>query len=233
MRWHTLSILLFIFLLPACSTPERVRGGYSPEALFNSVCAPGRSIQSVEGHLWLKAKSKEVSGQFPADVTASLPAQLRLEITNFLGGTEALILVDGQHYEIRRGNQEKESEGYGSWGGIPLRWATDLFLGKVPCPNPDKKWKLNVNKEGDLVVETGGPEAETPERFTYQFREYHNQPWADHLVWEKLGERNDSVEFKFDDPEDSTLSPKKWEAKSSAGSVKVRWRSRKVTLVKK
>ena len=150
-----------------------MKTGYNAQDLFRYACTPGKDVTSAKGHLWIKALSKEASGQFPADAIATSPDQLKLEITNILGGTEALILVDGDHYEIKGGKGQKETkeQGYGSWGGIPLRWAATLFLGKIPCPDPDKKWKMSTSLDGDLVVESGGPEAFAPERFTYSFQD--------------------------------------------------------------
>jgi hypothetical protein len=52
------------------------------------------------------------------------------------------------------------------------------------------------------------------------------QVWPESLHWEATGVPK--VDLKFDDPEEGTNSPKKWEAHSSEGFLKVRWRQRKI-----
>src|SRR5689334_17219323 len=125
--------LLIIPLLIGCATAPRVEKTIPAQELFNSACEPGKAITSVQGTVWLKTDSKEVTGQFAANVIASVPNQLKIEVTNILGGTEALISVHDNHYEVTStsGKKEKKDEGFGSWGGIPLVWASNLFLGKV------------------------------------------------------------------------------------------------------
>lgn len=211
--------------LTGCSTPAPVKRSESPAQLFASACQIGRANNSVQGHLWLKATSKEFSGQFPADVNVKAPDQLKLEISNVLGGTEAVIRVDGESYEVFSGNvnPQKKMQGYGSWGGIPLRWATDLFLGKIPCPETQQGWKLSLDQDEQLVVAKVEKGVFGKERFTYRFRDIKGKPWPEFLLWERAG---DKVEFKFDDPESEGFSPKKWEAKSMLGHVKVRWGKR-------
>ena len=166
--------------------------------------------------------SKEAKGGFPAQVSATAPGHVTLEVTNLLGGREALIRVAGGKYSVeapsKNGQAARKSEGSGSWGGIPLRWAAELFLGRMPCPNMAHRLRLRVEESGDLVAEGDG------ERFTYRFRKWAGKPWADSLHWEDLSQPSLSVDFKFDDPEDKSGAPKKWEAKSPRGQVKVRWR---------
>ena len=141
-----------------------------PQLLLKQVCEAGKSVQRVKGSVWLKAKSKEASGQFPAMVEAAEPDHLRMEVTNLLGGTEAIISVDGRNYTIDVPNHKSRNQkGSNSWGGIPLEWANSLFLGKVPCPPAVNLSDavVSVNKEGDLTVETKSSlerEAELVER---------------------------------------------------------------------
>jgi hypothetical protein len=78
-----------------------------------------------------------------------------------------------------------------------------------------------VSPEHDLVVETG------EEKFIYSFRSWGGKAWPEKLHWERNG--GAGVDFKFDDPEDKTASPRKWEAKSVQGEVKVRWRDREAS----
>src|SRR4051794_28238687 len=130
---------LFLVLLSiGCASAPRLAKKVPPEELLEQACSAGKRIQSVRGTVWLKTSSKEISGQFSANVTVAKADQLKLEVTNFLGGTEALISVSDEHYVVTgiRGNRDEKNEGYGTWGGIPLKWATELFLGRVPCPLP-------------------------------------------------------------------------------------------------
>ena len=170
----------------------------------------------------MNLNSKEAKGSFPAQVKATAPDHVILEVTNLLGGREALIQVADGQYSVdvpsKKGQAARKTTGSGSWGGIPLRWASDLFLGRVPCPNQAHPLNLRVEDSGDLVAEGDG------ERFVYHFRKWAGKAWAESLHWEKLNQPSLAVDFKFDDPEDKSGAPKKWEAKSSRGEVKVRWR---------
>jgi hypothetical protein len=191
--------------------------------LFADACRPGQKNQAVKGSIWMKLNSKDAKGQFPASVDAAAPDQVTLEVTNLIGGREALIKVRQGKYSVevpdRAGGIGRRAEGLGSWGGIPLRWASELFLGRIPCPSASTKApKLQVTDSGDLIVQAGA------ERFIYHFRQWAGRAWPESLHWESKGYPATSVDFKFDDPEDKTGSPKKWEAKSTRGEVKVRWR---------
>ena len=206
-----------------------------PQKLIVQACAPGSLVKSVKGSAWMKLQSKEVSGQFPANVISQGPEDLRLEVTNLLGGTEAVITVQGRHYEVnvpskKKGTKAQKEEGSGSWGGIPLQWATDLFLGRIPCPAATvlSGSKISVGDSGDLTVETPASLEHEVEKYVYHFRKWEGTPWPESLHWERQGAFANAVDFKFDDPEDKTRSPKKWEAKSSRGEVKVRWKDRDI-----
>ncbi len=220
--------LILLFLSSACSTPHRVRSGYSTKELRIAACNPGQGVSSVQGHLWMKASSNDFSGQFPADVSVQSPDQLKLEIVNLLGGTEARVVVNRDHYQIwgEKGQRESKNEGYGSWGGIPLRWAVTLFLGKIPCPEMDKKLRFSLNEDGGLVVDTQGPLEAWAERFTFEFQEHQGKPWPSFLKWQRLDMPGSEIDFKFEDPDRDTLSPSKWEATSKTGKIKIRWKSR-------
>jgi hypothetical protein len=210
-----------------CSTTSHISKNIPPLELFENACLPGRNIQSVNGSIWLKANSKEVNGQFPAEVVAKSPNQLKIEVTNMLGGTEAIIEVSGESYEIK--GRQGVGKGKSSWGGIPLKWASDLFLGKIPCPSQGKEaLKLSIAEDSELVVSVPGSSIQDAQQFVYRFREWQGKPWVESLHWKRTGLKNVQVDFKFDDPEEGTLSPKKWEAHSEKGAVKVRWRERQV-----
>ena len=194
-----------------------------PQALLEQACRPGLDIKSVKGSAWVKATSKDASGQFPADILVTAPDQLKMEVTNLIGATQALITLNGSHYKIQiPGKNPKQYQGEGYWGGIPLRWATDLFLGKIPCPSSQdrKTAKVSVDASGKLTAETV-----SGDRYIYSFRSWEGLPWAETLHWEKAGKAN-SVDFKFDAPEEHSRSPKIWEAVSTHGEVKLRWKDR-------
>lgn len=222
-----------LVIMSGCATAT-VGRGWEPRALLDVACSPGAKIIGVEGGVWLKAQSKSASGQFPAQIRAEAPDQLQMEVTNLIGGQVAVIRVNGSKFDINLPEKGGRSRtGYDSWGGIPLRWATDLFLGRIPCP-PTSVWKsaeITVSDSGELVVQTfsaGGKRR--AEKFVYGFRSWAGKPWAERLRWERLGASRSHVDFRFDDPEDESRSPRKWEAVSEQGEVKVRWKDRKSRL---
>ncbi len=224
--------LPFIAGLSGCahSTQKKIT---DPKELLARACEPGRDIKTAKGIAWLKAQSKEASGQFPASVLAHASGPLKIEITNPLGGREALIEVSDSKFKIHgTGSKVRTQEGYGTWGGIPLNWASDLFIGRIPCPhlssNQGQGVSTSVDSAGDLVVETRQDGAGATEKFIYHFRDLDGVPWPEALHWERSGPLAVSVDFKFDDPEDQTRSPRKWEAKSVRGEVRARWRDRNV-----
>jgi hypothetical protein len=204
----------------------------SPDALLNYACRPGSDVQTVKGTVWMKAKSKDASGQFPASVEAKAPDHLKVEAINLLGAVQAVITVDGKSYSVqvptKNGLKQREA-GQNSWSGIPLQWATDLFLGKIPCPNSAKQ-DIEIMGSGDLKISTGkGSSSEDPETFVYHFKAVDGHPWPETLHWERSGPFANQVDFKFDNPDAKSQSPKNWEATSAQGEVKVRWRDRVVT----
>jgi hypothetical protein len=217
-------------LLSSCAHGPSTRELSDPKLLIVEACEPGSLSQEVKGSIWMKAQSKDASGQFPANVTARAPDNLTLEVVNLVGGTQALITVEGKKYSISvpdKSGKPRKREGQGSWGGIPLKWASDLFLGRIPCPTKTALLgaRLSVNPEQQLVVDVVGDS----EKFVYTFRTWGGKAWPERLHWEKTGKLEAMVDFKFDDPEDRTHSPRKWEAKSAHGEVKVRWRDREAT----
>ena len=180
----------------------------------------------------MKVQSKEASGQFPASVEAHSPDQLTFEATNLIGSTQAVIVVKGHDYRVEvpsKNGMRRQEQGKDSWGGIPLRWATDLFLGKIPCPTGAEKtsdFDISILGTGDLQVLTHPSAFSGAETFIYHFKTWEGHPWPEALHWERKGVFASQVDFKFDDPQDKTRSPGKWEAKSPQGEVKVRWRDR-------
>ena len=219
-------LLLGLGLLAGCSG-ARPRRYTDPKLLVTAACSPGATTKQVAGKVWIKAKSKDASGQFPALVVAKEPDSLTLDVTNLLGASQAIIRVDGTKYIITRPKGQAES-GSDSWGGIPLRWATSLFLGRVPCPPTGAlaQARTSISDTDELRIETTAALEREPEIFVFRFRELGGQPWPEALHWERGGPVPVSVDFKFEDPEDGTLSPRKWEAKSALGEVKALWKER-------
>jgi hypothetical protein len=229
-RTRITSASLAVLLASCAHAPVEFKG--EPREALAQVCSPGAQLKSARGSVFLKAKSKEASGQFPAEVDAPGPDRLKIEITNLVGGTEAIISVEGTHYTINVPKQKNRSEkGERSWGGIPLQWSNALFLGRIPCP-PTASLSgtgVTVNKEGDVVAETTRTLEAPAEKFVYHTRQVADLLWPETLHWEKLDSAGGvavAVDFKFDEPEAGSRSPRKWEAKSSQGEVKVRWRER-------
>jgi hypothetical protein len=177
-------------------------------------------------------KSKDASGQLPAFVKAEDPAKLTLEANNPFGGVVAVLRIDGQKYTVEVPERKKTTResGYGSWSGIPLRWATELFLGRVPCPTEGDRREavFQSTEEGDLIVQTKETLRGADEKFVYRFREWNGKAWPESVGWERGGPFSSKVEFIFDEPESGSGSPLRWEAKSAQGEVKLRWRDRQV-----
>lgn len=199
-----------------------------PEGVLRQACGMGRtfgksaSVKGIKGSVWLKATSKEASGQFPAVVSVNDKNSLDMEITNLIGGTEATLKVRDNHYLVQTpGKKTKEMRGQDAWSGIPLQWATDLFLGRIPCPVETKlkTAKYSVGPEERLIVKVPG------EEYRYHFRKWSNQAWVDALEWRHTASKA-SVTFEFDEPENSSGSPLRWSAESKQGEVKVRWQTR-------
>ena len=220
--------VLGILVLTGCAHPKFSIRKFDLVSLANQVCVKRDPHRSIKGSVWMRVKSKEASGQFPAAVLADGAGKLKMEVTNLLGGTEAVITVDGTHYLIQVPNKpERKEEGYGYWGGIPLQWAADTFVGYLPCPAGGVTGaKIGMGTDEDLIVQTVSSLGREPERFVYHFREREGKPWVDSLQWERMGALKSSVEFKFYDPNEETGIPQKWEARSSQGEVKVLWKER-------
>jgi hypothetical protein len=237
--WIQFIAIAFSLSLSGCATlsshsksdPESlssVTAGWTGERLFHQTCEIGKGTKQVEGTVWIKALSKDVHGQFNASVLAIAPEEMKLEITNFLGGTVALISVREGHYEITKGPSEPlNASGYDSWGGIPLRWATDLFLGKIPCPVNSDRLILVKEEANQLTIEAPSDPLGA-QTFNFKYRKSEEGlPWPESLQWVRSSEPKAKIEFKFDKPEQGTLSPLQWEASSREGVIKMRWRDRR------
>lgn len=224
-------ILFSGFVVVGCAhKPVSPFEGRDPKILLENACQPGRdNAKGVEGTVWMKASSKEATGQFPATVLARVPASLNLEVQNLLGGTEAVIRIDGQHYQVEVPNKPQHTQkGSYSWGGIPLEWATELFLGRIPCPPADSWKNLKLSVQDDrLVAEVPASLTHDQQTFTYTFIQWNKRPWPESLHWERKT-ATVFVDFKFGNPDNATGSPQKWEARSPHGEVKVRWKEREM-----
>ncbi len=261
-------VLFFSIFLSSCATfsshsksnpesPSSVTAGWSVDRLLHLTCEAGQGVKQVDGSIWLKTQSKDIHGQFSASVLAKAPDDLKLEITNFLGGTVALISVSQGHYEITQGPSEPvTASGDDSWGGIPLKWANALFLGSIPCPSLTHHLILIKEEANQLTVEA----PEDPlgaQKFSFKYKKIDvagtpaegrgagggggggggnkagtgnkaSRPWAESLHWERLSEPKTAIDFKFDKPDPATLSPLQWEASSSEGAIKIRWKDRHI-----
>ena len=232
--------LIILILFSACVTtpkaPDSIAGleheRLSPEDLYKVACQVGHNVHTAKGTVWFKIKSKEVTGQFSGHVVAEAPDQLRLEVVNGLGGTEALMIIDDKHYSITEGEKGKKTEGTGSWNGLPLAWAAGLFVGKIPCPplSPTAQLVSAHEDELEIILPEANGAAEQKFKFKFEIDKKADRLFPESLTWERVSEPSTVVEFKFDDPEADSNSPQKWEAHSSEGAIKVRWRKRTVQL---
>ena len=170
----------------------------------------------------MKARSADASGQFPAFVKVSDPESLQMEVTNLIGSPQANIKVKKQQYEIiLHGPQKKKITGKDNWAGIPLRWATSLFLGRIPCPSIKRK---NISVKWHSADAFSAYEGE--EEYHYFIRRWAGQAWPEKLVWTSAKESASSVEFVFEKPKEKSTIPLKWSISTKNSQVKVRWKRR-------
>ena len=122
----------------ACSTPPLPQLGLpesTPEQLYQATCGGEAGADALSGQISIRVRSKQINGQYPAEVVVRAPDQLNLEFTNLFGGREGRVEVRGDHFEITGKTADDHRDGGQSqWGGIPLRFAVPLFLGVIPCP---------------------------------------------------------------------------------------------------
>lgn len=183
----------------------------------------------VEGAASFKVKSPEANGKFSADVVASSSGELQIEVTNPLGGTEAVIRVSQGTYKIEiPGKPEKTQKGLGYWGGIPLHWAVDLFIGKIPCApqasredQPRFHWDQSLHA---LRVEAKGAFGDL-ETYDYFFGESEDGPRLKKVDWNRRGAFQSHIRMTFQEWNESKQLYKKWSAESKQGEVAVRWQS--------
>jgi hypothetical protein len=238
-----LSLLLAVGLVglsSSCSHVQTASGLASkikPDELLAQVCSIGKDVGEVKGVVLMKVKSREASGQLSGDVHAKAPSSVELEVLQPMGGVWATIRVQCSDYAITvEGKPEQSRKGRYVWAGIPLRFATELFLGRIPCAAVGKAGAGSVpvhaviDSDNELVVDAPGEHGS--EKFIYRFREDPSAGrlvfWPESLHWVSApGSRSEvSVDFKFDEPEKNTRSPLRWEAHSVGGEIKIHWRSR-------
>jgi hypothetical protein len=231
-------ILGAFVLFPGCAHIDKSSPAADPAFLEKQACEPGTQVQSVRGSIALTVDTPELKGTYPAQVVTTNPDNLKMEITNPFGAKQALVTIEKGHYTVQTldentGDMRKKlEEGKDTYAGIPLEWAAQLFLGKIPCPSSAnlKDSTLTTDSEGSLVVDTKPTSAGVSEHYVYKFRSWSGRPWPENLHWERRGEKGSNlaqnIDFKFSDPDFKTNSPKRWEARSSKGEVKVRWKDR-------
>jgi hypothetical protein len=194
--------------------------------LISNLCPVQGSVQSVEGRVWMKAKSKEASGQFPAIVQASAQKGLRLEVTQLMGARAALIEIRGQDFKVETPQQGSVSKKAKSWGGIPLEWASSLFLNGLPCPDVSAgngSWKWGFDAQGRLK----GSDSQGTEVWLYSITQRQSRTFVEKVTRERGGKVEFELTREDPDPEDGWA--RRWEIKSGVGEVKVRWRDRKAS----
>lgn len=194
--------------------------------LIGSLC-PGNAsspVRAVEGRVWMKAKSKEASGQFPAIVQASAEKGLRLEVTQLMGARAALIEIRGQDFKVETPQQGSVSKKAKSWGGIPLEWASSLFLNGLPCPDVGSgsgSWSWSFDNEGRLK----GNHSQGGEVWLFSLAQRQGRTFVERVSRERGGKLD--FELTREDPDPADGWARRWEIKSGVGEVKVRWRDRK------
>jgi hypothetical protein len=180
----------------------------------------------------MKAKSPEAKGQFPAEVRASANGKMELEVTNLLGGTEAWIQVEGTKVEVRK-NQTGPliQSASGAWGGIPLRWASQLFLGRVPCVSEKDILKSDLRRVDhdkiEIQLKSG---SKILESFFYQYIGIDGKAVPVRLIWKRMNLEPLEIDFHWDYAGSETGLARQWSAVSALGEVKLRWKQREETL---
>ena len=232
LRWVLSFFLLSSF---ACSSARFSPSsapfqGITPHQLYEEACKRSDRIHSTSGEVSLKIKSKDLSGQFNASVKAETSHVLNLEVDHPLGGLAARVRVEGDSFEVQNlsENPPHIEKGRRAWSGVPVEFATSLFLGKVPCPNSlGRSSQLSITPEGELRVKLSDQE-----EWIYRFRVWQGRPWPEALDWKPYFLSRDGdqkvkiVEMSFDDPDSVDRSPRKWEIRSQEGFIKVRWKDR-------
>ncbi len=193
--------------------------------MLTQVCNQARVIHSATGTSWFKVKSKDLNGQFPANVEVVAQHDLKVEITDLVGGPVAMVTMDaqGKRLELRKSGEGVKVFNH-EWNGIPLWWIHSLMLGSFPCP---KAAKVPTRWVDDSTLET----QEGSWTYRYTLIQNSGKYWPTALEATRPG--GQSVVFKFESPDSQFGIPMKWEAISSIGEVKIRWRDRENKVTSK
>ncbi len=185
----------------------------------------GAKNTRAKGSLWVKVKSTEASGQFPAFARSEKIGdqfQSTIEVNNLIGGKVATLEVKGGNFKISSLNRPTQ-EGQDSWGGIPLRWVSGLLLGQYPCPQTSDLKALSIQSQEDKITVT---EMQTKERYVMTLGKTGDQFFVKKIEWRGAEEDSLKIEFLILERELKTESPLVWSAKSLKGQVMVRWKER-------
>ena len=226
-RLATGALTLIAVSLQACSHALPKFGTDDPVAAVRTACGTDGFSKEVTGSVWIKAKSREASGQFPAEVRAiaapSKPLELQLEIKQLLGARAALIEIRGHDFKVETPKDGAVTRKASSWGGIPLEWASQLFLDRFPCPSVSEMGTLRWRWLDSGELEGRSSSGQTVWRF--KFRSWNESPWVESVFWQKS--EGKTLDVKRGDPDPQEGWAQRWEASSPSGHVKVRWKNRK------
>jgi hypothetical protein len=233
-RFSKTALGLCCSILFGCATGSSQRDAAVLQKNFQEICSTPLAWKEVRGSLWMKIDSTKESAQFPAQFRAVAPGTVQMEVTNLVGGAMASLSIEGGTYRLRYNDATLAPQvGRGSWEGIPLQWAADLFLGKMPCPvlsGPDRALKVELSESRDeshdliarAVYQQGAKNS--VEIFRYRTKQWGGKPWVEKLDW-GLERRPVQVSFEFEDPSEKG-PPNKWTAQSPQGLVKLRFSNR-------
>jgi len=221
----------------SCSSLPKNLG--TAQDLFEATCsgpqAPGKSVTKVSGSIWAKVESPELKGQFPATVLAQAPNKLALEVTNLIGSPQAWLKMEDGHVNLKLTPATQRAYGQQSirsiWGGLPLEFAPDLFLGRVPCPRTGTGRDLRISVVGERleVIETDLA-TKARSKYLYSYRGYDGRPWPKALTFQGVLKSGQAirVDFEFESPSGAGAIAERWSATSTRGTAKVRWKDRAV-----
>jgi hypothetical protein len=218
------SLLVAAMVLQGCATvkQEGSVSGEDAQELARQYCSSASSVKGVEGRVWMKAKSKEASGQFPAVVKASQELGLTLEVTQLMGARAALIEIRGNEFKVETPSQGSVSKKARAWGGIPLEWAGALFMNRLPCPDLGaSSFSWSLSEKGELRARS----RDGTETWTFSVVQRQGSAFVEKVVRERQGKVD--LELNREDPDPQDGWARRWEIKSGVGEVKVRWRDRK------
>ncbi|MBC7386365.1 MAG: hypothetical protein H7301_09435 [Cryobacterium sp.] len=237
--------LVPLFLLSSgCSTAPKP-GEYTARELLAAACptdfGSASKPRTVQGTVWTKIESKEISGQFPASVRAEYPTRLGVEVTNLIGSPQAWLKIENGKTELKFTAENDKEFGAPrieqTLGGMPIEFALRLFAGGVPCPEQtkDRDVRVKTSSEGDLEVEERVIRTNEVTTIHYSFTRYAGSPWVKEVRWEKLASnvgrsaKSKLIRMTREEPDSADGAPLKWSVVSEAGEIRVRWKNRGVS----